>query len=618
MRTIHTASFLSMIILIVAFISHKPKTAQPVEMTYGPVKKVYEMPDVKGKIYYVAPDGKADMDGMDINQPTTIETAISKVVSGDAIIMRGGIYRTGNLTFNQGITIQPFRDEQPVLKGTLVADSWKKTEDSLWVTKWEYLFPAGPAGWWRREREEKFTPMHRFNNDGVFIDGNYLQSSGSREDVNEGTFFVDYEAKQIYIGIDPSDRFVEITAFGKAIIRTTSEVHGKVSDKKGPKIYGLEITQYPENLVNIDGYFPQGISPEEQNGKDVVGTLFDNCTFSDCFRVGVFAIGDSLVMRNCKVKNTNTEGVYIVASSDVLLERNIFTYNNIERWTGYFPAAVKIFNQTHRVTCRENLVIDHPYSNGIWYDVGNIDGIFVNNRLEKIRSIDGLFREGRFLPSNSAFFFEISKGAICAGNVFLNCDQILILNSCDVKVYNNTFINSRASFGRSSRGDKEDLFGWHVTTGPGVDERYGHLFVNNLIVMDEDDPKPQLHVRQPAYMCNRLNESQLKALDYNIYVRRLNTKNAPVILWSPASNEKCQAAIHSLEELNELYPDFSKNSKYLQNYEDPVFIDAANGDFHILKEFADKNKGTNLPDEIIKAMGLNDQESAFVGAYPVK
>lgn len=610
--------FFCMFLLVTAFVSCKQTKTLPVKITYGPVKKVYEIPDVKGKIYYVAPGGKTDADGSDIDHPSTMEAAISKVVTGDAIVMRGGIYRTGNLTFNQGIIIQPYRDEHPVLKGTLVADNWQKAGDSLWVTGWEHLFPAGPESWWNKDKEEKFTPLHRFNNDGVFIDGSYLQSSGSKKEVNAGTFYVDYEAGEIYIGVDPADRLVEITAFRKAIFRTTAEVHGKISDKKGPEIYGLEITQYPDTMVHIDGYYPQGISPAEQNGKDVVGTRFENCTFSDCFRIGVFAIGDSLVMRNCEVKNTNTEGVYIVASSDIILERNIFRYNNIEKWTGFYPAAVKIFNQNHHATCRENLIIDHPFSNGVWYDVGNVDGVFVNNRLEKVGTIDGPFRDDQVWPSKNAFFFEISKGAICAGNVFINCDQVLILNSRDVQVYNNTFYNTRASFGRNSRGDEKDRFGWHITTGPGVDERKGHVFVNNLIVMDIDYPKPQLYVWQPSYMCQRLNKPMLRTLDYNVYVRSVNTYNAPLMLWSPAGNEKCQAVINSLQELTELYPDFSKNSKYLRNYDKPVFIDVSGGDFHILKEFSDQHKGAGLPEKVIKAMGLSNKRSALIGAYPVR
>ena len=127
----------------------------------------------------------------------------------------------------------------------------------------------------------------------------------------------------------------------------------------------------------------------------------------------------------------------MIGSSDVLLERNIFRRNNVEELTGYYPAAVKIFNQSHRVTCRDNLVLDNPNSNGIWYDVGNRDGVFVNNWIQ-----DALV----------GFFFEISKGATVAGNVFVRCGRGLwALNSSNVRVYHNTFVDTVASFERNER-----------------------------------------------------------------------------------------------------------------------------------------------------------------------
>ena len=67
----------------------------------------------------------------------------------------------------------------------------------------------------------------------------------------------------------------------------------------------------------------------------------------------------------------------------------MFSRNNIEDITGYYPAAVKIFNQTHRVTCRDNLIYDLPISNGIWYDVGNVDGRFLNNWVEGVGNSKG-------------------------------------------------------------------------------------------------------------------------------------------------------------------------------------------------------------------------------------
>ncbi len=40
------------------------------------------------------------------------------------------------------------------------------------------------------------------------------------------------------------------------------------------------------------------------------------------------------------MSDTWTEGIYVIGSSDVLLEKNIFRRNNIEQLTGYYPAAV--------------------------------------------------------------------------------------------------------------------------------------------------------------------------------------------------------------------------------------------------------------------------------------
>lgn len=591
------------------FFTHTALFAQPSGGPYGPVQQYYELPDVPGSIYFVSPNGDAGVSGLTLNKPTTIESAIVRAVSGDAIVMRGGTYRTGNLTFNQRIVIQPYQNEQPVLKGTQVASNWQQAGEGLWVTNWKHLFPGQPESWWRREREERFTPLHRFNNDGIFIDGLYLQSAGRKEDVDEGTYFVDYEAEKIYIGVNPSDKFIEITAFRKAIVRPNAEVRGKKPDKYGPVIRGLEITQYPDTMVHIGDDF----WVLEQDASDLVGTVFENCTFSNCFRIGLFAISDSLIMRNCEVRNTNTEGVYIVASADVLLEKNIFAHNNIERWTGFYPAAVKIFNQTRRVTCNDNLVTDHPYSNGIWYDVGNKDGIFVNNWVQNVGMQNHSFNPNSIWPGQNGFFFEISKGAVCAGNVFVNCDHsILVLNSSDVKIYQNTFINSQVCIARDQRSAEGDHFDWHPSTGPDVEERTGHEFVNNLLYGDADFNQPLLFVWQPGFMCERLKEPALLRLDNNVYVNK--TVAEPVILMSQNLEGQCQTGFNTPEELNKTVSSYAVKSISLKNYRGPLFKGVHLGNYQLMKNFEGIKAATELPESIKKLMG---ETGTFIrpGAY---
>jgi hypothetical protein len=584
---------------------------QPSGGPYGPVPQTYDLPKDANKIYYVSPDGNAEATGATLDKPTTIEEALKRAITGDAIILRGGVYRTGGLKFNQGITIQPYSNEQPVLKGTKVADKWEKTENGLWKTTWRPLFPEKPADWWMPQRN-KGTPLHRFNNDMVFIDGSFLQSAGSTKEVKENTYFIDYNDSAVYIGTDPAKRLVEITAFNEALTRTKGNCNGKSSDKKGPVIKGITFTQYAYRALEVEGMDPQGVSQESKYGKDVVGTLIENCTISFCSRVGAYLKGDKLVMRHCLVSDTSTEGIYIIASNDVLLEKNIFRRNNIENISGYFPADVKIFNQSHRVTCKDNLVTDSPNSNGIWYDVGNVNGVFIDNMVENVGTIRNRNTSDRFWPSDSGFFFEISKGAICAGNVFVNCDQgIRVLNSCNVQCYNNTLVNSAVFFGRDARGERTDHFGWHPDTAADVNSRDGHIFVNNLLYTDADYRGPLFVCWQPPTLCQRLNKPQVKQLDYDVFVQQ-GQPNERLIQWSPSPDPNCQAKYASPENLHKAVSEFAANSKSFTDYHGPLFKDAAKGNYRLAEAFPAVKAAAQLPPEI---SGLLETKAKFVGAY---
>jgi hypothetical protein len=592
-------------------------SAQPSGGPYGPIQQTYDLPREAGKIYYVAPNGQPEESGESPGNPTTLEAAIERVETGDAIIMRGGTYRTGDLKLNQGITIQPYADEQPVLKGTYIATEWKDLRNGLWTTSWDRLFPSKPDDWWRRHRHGKETPLYRFNNDMVFVDGKFLQAVGWEGEVDENTYYIDYESGHVYIGVDPTARLVEITAFDVAINRITGECHGKTSDLKGPVIRGITFTQYAYRAIEVEGTEPEGLSDEANHGKEVVGTTLEHCTISFCSRVAAYLRGDKLIIRHCKVSDTSTEGIYIIGSCDVLLEKNIFTRNNIERITGYYPAAVKIFNQSYRVTCRDNLVIDLPYSNGIWYDVGCVDGIFINNWVEGVGSTDRIFSKERQWPSENGFFFEISKGVICAGNVFVNCDQgIFVLNSSDAQIYQNTLINSIASIGRTPRTAEGDHFGWHASTGPDVDERDGHVFVNNLLTGEENFNRPMLFVWQTSNLCERLDKPMMKQLDYNVYVRDTDKTSRPLIYWSPVMNENCQLSFESPKDLHDLHPEFSANSQYFANYNGPLFRSHELGNYQLLKGFPGSKAVSRLPVKIRKLLGYPKKGQRFVGAYP--
>ncbi len=597
-----------------------PVAAQPSGGPYGPIQQTYEIPKAP-HVYYVAPDGRAYAPGDTLNQPTSLETAIAKVVTGDAIILRGGIYRTGGLFLNQGITLQPYKEERPILKGTKVASKWQPLRNNLWKTSWTRLFPAKPLGWWQRDREGMRTPLHRFNNDMVFVDGRLLQSAGWEGEVDEGSYYVDYEKGQVYIGVDPAGREVEITAFDSALVRTSQAIHDKTSDRKGPTIRGITFTQYAWRALEVEGKKrftaadeptdePVGLADPSTFGKEVVGTVLENVTISYCSRVAGYFRGDGLVIRNSLISDTSTEGIYVIGSSDVLLERNIIRRNNIEGLTGYYPAAVKIFNQTRRVTCRDNLVVDNPNSNGIWYDVGNRDGVFVNNRIENAQ--DG-------------FFFEISRGAIVAGNVFVRCNKgIRVLNSADVRAYNNTFVDTPASFERNERSATGDHFGWHPSTGPDVQEREGHVFVNNLLVASEGYTQPLLRFEQPKALCEKLSRPQATQVDGNVYVREARVAEggarsaAPLAVWSPAASDTCMTTAASLEEFRTLAPAFETGGQFLDLAPQSVFKSPDLGRYELFRTLPVRPRAQATPPAVLSILGWSEQDARSPGAHPLR
>jgi parallel beta-helix repeat protein len=595
-----------------------PACAQPSGGPYGPIDRRYEIPKA-AHVYYVAPGGRADSSGTTLEQPTTLEAAIERVVTGDAIVMRGGVYRTGGLSLNQGITLQPYAGERPVLKGTEVATKWEALRNNVWRTSWTRLFPAEPRSWWQRSREGMRTPLHRFNNDMVFVDGELLKSAGWEGELDAHSFYIDYKGGYVYIGVDPANRLVEITAFDSALVRTSAPAHGKTSDRKGPVIRGITFTQYAYRALEVEGkkHFtaadeptdePVGLSDPATFGKEVVGTLLENVTITYCSRVAGYFRGDGLVIRNSLVSDTGTEGIYVIGSSDVLLERNIVRRNNVNQLTGYYPAAVKIFNQTRRVTFRDNLVIEQPYSNGVWYDVGNRDGVFVNNWIEG--AING-------------FFFEISRGATVAGNVFVRCDKgIFVLNSADARVYNNTFVDTPASFERNERSATGDHFGWHPSTGPDVDQREGHVFVNNLLVASQAYRGPLLRFEQPASLCAQLPRPQAKEIGGNVYVRATVPAAAatpsPLIAWSPAATDNCVSSLGSLDEFRKLVPAFEANGRQLDRTPRSIFKAPDLGRYELLQPLPQTPAGTILPADVRQLLGWSEEEARSPGAYPFR
>jgi hypothetical protein len=182
-------------------------------------------------------------------------------------------------------------------------------------------------------------------------------------------------------------------------------------------------------------------------------------------------------------------------------------------------------------------------------------------------------------------------------------------------MYNNTLVNSMACIGRTGRVAAGDVFGWHASSGPDLDKRDGHIFVNNLLSGNENFNKPLLMVWQPAPLCEQLKNPQVRQIDNNIYVRS-TIKDVPLMLWSPAANENCQQFFGSPQDLAKLHSGFEVHSRNFDGYNGQLFKSSELGNYELLKSFPGAEAAAAVPAAIRKVLGQTQKDLRYVGAYP--
>ena len=422
---------------------------------FGPRTTEYPIPD--GAVF-VAPDGAASNSGTSIEEPTTIEKAIREVKTDSVIVMRGGEYRTGELEFNKKITVQAYPGERPVIKGSKIASDWEKRGE-YWVTQWETMFYNDPPKYYNPDRHG---PPCIWNGDVVIFDGRMFRCANTLAEVTNNFFFCDYDAGEIYLAEDPTDRMVEITAHKVGFHR----LHDEAADAEGPTFLGLDVMHYAGNCISISGkdhYRPIAMY-EMPIGP--VKSRIEDCRIMFCARTGLSVTSPDSYIANNDISFHGSCAVTIRMSHRSIFEHNMIHFSNFYEHLS-FPCGIKVFNQGHSFVTRNNYLADMSCIS-VWYDVGLKENIVVNNY---------------FKNCGISVKIEISHKSYIAGNVMDN-SRMFICNAANCLMFNNTLIDSSMDFMRNNRGKTwSDRFSFHhAATGPGVEHYHGHQVANNVFV----------------------------------------------------------------------------------------------------------------------------------------
>ena len=537
---------------------------------FGPRTTEYPVPE--GAVF-VAPDGKESNSGASIEEPTTIEKAISEVQTDSVIVMRGGEYRTGELTFNKKITVQAYPAERPVSKRGKLASNWEKRGE-YWVTQWETMFKNEPPAWYNPERHG---PPCIWNGDAVIYDGRMFRPANTLAEVTNNFFFCDYDAGEIYLMDDPTDKLIEITVHEDGFVRE----HDEAADAEGPTFLGLDVMHYARSCIKIDGkQFSRPIALYEMPVAPVKSRIED-CRILFCSKNGLEVISPDSTIAHNDISYHGWCAVTIRTSHRSIFEHNMIHFSNFYQHASY-PCGIKVFNQGHGFVTRNNYLADMTCI-AVWYDVGLKENIVVNNY---------------FKNCGISVKIEISHRSYIAGNVMDN-SRMFICNAANCLMFNNTLIDSSMDFMRNNRGKTWSVhFGWHhASTGPGVEHYHGHQIANNVFVGSNP-------LRKVYHLVEDFNDYD-HHFQWDLHSSNLYLSEAEPAFraeWRPGNMEMTNYVSLADFEATAPYGDYMDRNVQLDLSQDDLFVSSEKGDFR-LKDVEGMPEGVVIPADILDMLG---------------
>ena len=176
------------------------------------------------------PDANDQNTGTAARPWKTIGHAASEVRAGDRVIIRSGMYREGASIKSSGAPSKPIIFEadshsRVVITGADLLTKWTKESDGTYSTPWSYVF----VGW---------NPLHAHPDDSyhrligrceqVFEMGYPLRQVLDRKEMARGTFFVDLNAKRLYVHTAEDRDFLTHSAPMEASSRQTIRLPGRL------------------------------------------------------------------------------------------------------------------------------------------------------------------------------------------------------------------------------------------------------------------------------------------------------------------------------------------------------------------------------------------------------
>ncbi len=327
------------------------------------------------------------------NQARTIGEATSRIEAGDTIIVHGGIYREFVRLDQSGtgeapIVLRAAKGEHVVLTGADHLTDWTAVpnQEHVYVTDWPYRFIT-----WNKHNTHPDDEFHRLIGrcEQLLINAYPMRQVLDRKNLARGTFFVDLDAKRLYVR--PADT--------RALTGDKATVEASARDR---------ILSVKGDYVTIKGLrFRYAANRAQQGAVELAGNhvTVEDCIFEYTNSSGAEVTGEGITLRHCTFHHNGQLGFGASRAHRLHLIDCVCRNNNTKGFDRGWEAG------GNKICLSRDVVLEHSAfvenrGNGIWFDIGNED-CQVRNCL---------------IASNedAGIFYEISYGLHAHDNVIID------------------------------------------------------------------------------------------------------------------------------------------------------------------------------------------------------
>jgi parallel beta-helix repeat protein len=328
-------------------------------------------------------------------------------------VLRGGTYHEYFIVPpGKNITVQSYPGEAVWFDGSTTVSTWVK-QGSTWVSNnWTAQFDHS-ASFSKGSDAGNFVnstyPMAAYP-DQMFVDGRQLDQVASSVVPGPGQFAVDYAAKTLTMGSDPTGHEVRASDLAQAFV-----VAGRVT------LRGLGVHRYATSLPQIGTVYFGGTP-----GFDVA----ENVVIADNATQGLSMGTHDVVVSHVTAINNGMTGIHSNNGTGGVVADSLITGNNTQHFNPAPSAGGMKITRATKFTIRNNDVLNNVGVNGIWLDVSVSHFSIVGNTVAGNSSV-------------YAILAELSDTGIIANNTVSGSTRgVTAFDTGNVRIFNNTFTSS--------------------------------------------------------------------------------------------------------------------------------------------------------------------------------